>query len=145
MSTEKMNSFHRLYAPNSPHTIAKIPRDCKSCHSNPVALGYGMGELRYNVSKNSGNWSFIAAYDLNPNDDLPEDAWIPFMEEQTPRVYSTRTDFRPFTVKEQKQLLLVGACLECHAEDSTVMKRSLEFGLDSLLLNLSEECILPMK
>ncbi|GAH06084.1 unnamed protein product, partial [marine sediment metagenome] len=117
-NSDKENSFHRLYAPNSPHTISKASRNCKSCHSNPVALGYGMGKLTYDISKDHGEWKFTADYDLNQNDDLPEDAWIPFLEKSRAEINSTRTDFRPFTVKEQKRLLLVGACLECHSENS---------------------------
>ena len=139
------NSFHRLYAPNSPHTITKKSRDCKSCHSDPAAIGYGAGKLKYDTSKGYGEWLFTADYDLNPNDKLPEDAWIPFLEKQTAKVFSTRTDFRPFTIKEQKRILLVGACFQCHKEDSNIMKQSLEFGLDPLLLKLSDECILPKK
>jgi len=140
---EDKTSFHRLYAPNSPHTIAKKSRDCKSCHSDPAAIGYGNGTLKYDVSKGYGEWLFSADYDLNPNDNLPEDAWIPFLKQQKAKVFSTRTDFRPFTIKEQKRILLVGACLQCHKEDSNIMKQSLESGLDPLLSKLSKECILP--
>ena len=141
--SEKENSFHRLYAPNSPHTISKVSRNCKSCHSNPVALGYGMGKLTYDISKGYGEWEFTAEYDLNPNDDLPEDAWIPFLEKQTAKTFSTRTNFRPFSLREQKQLLMVGACLECHKDESSVMKQSLELGLAPLLMDLSKNCVLP--
>ena len=137
------NSFHRLYSPNSPHTISKNARDCKSCHSNPTAIGYGNGSLTYETSKGYGEWQFTPEYDLNPNDSLPEDAWIPFLEKQNAKIFSTRTDFRPFSIEEQQKLLLVGACLECHQEDSNIIKQSLEVGLAPLLLQLSEECILP--
>jgi len=144
-SNEKQNktSFQRLYAPNSPHTIVKNSRNCKSCHANPVAIGYGKGTLKYNTSQGNGEWLFTPEYDLNINDSLPEDAWIPFLEKQTARIFSTRTDFRPFTVKEQKKILLVGACLQCHNEKSKVMQQTLDVGLDPLLLKLSEGCILP--
>ena len=141
--SEKGSSFHRLYAPNSPHTISRASRDCKSCHSNPGALGYGMGKLSYDISMGYGEWKFTADYELNPNDNLPEDAWIPFLEKQTAKIYSTRTNFRPFTVKEQKQILMVGACLECHKDESNIMKRSLELGLAPLMLYLSKDCVLP--
>ncbi len=136
-------SFHRLYAPNSPHTITKKTRDCNSCHSNPTAIGYGDGKLRYDTSKGHGEWKFTAAFELNPNDKLPEDAWIPFLKPQKAKVFSTRTDFRPFTLKEQKRILLVGACLQCHKEDSAIMQQTLSFGLDPQLLKLSKDCILP--
>ena len=136
-------SFHRLYAPNSPHTISKIIRDCKSCHSDPAAIGYGKGDLTYETANGYGEWLFSPEYELNPNDNLPEDAWIPFLEDQQAKIFSTRTDFRPFTIKEQQKILLVGACLQCHAEDSTIMQQSIEIGIDPLLSQLSNECILP--
>ena len=47
--------FKRLFAPTFSHTINKDGRSCKSCHNNPLALGYGKGKLTY--SKN-GKWSF---------------------------------------------------------------------------------------
>ena len=140
---KKGTSFHRLYAPNSPHTISKTARDCKSCHSSPVALGYGEGSLVYNTTNGYGEWLFSPEYDLNPNDNLPEDAWIPFLEKQKAKVFSTRTDFRPFTITEQKRILLVGACLQCHKDNSKIMKKTIEFGLDPLLLKISKACILP--
>jgi nitrate/TMAO reductase-like tetraheme cytochrome c subunit len=51
--------FKRLFAPTFAHTINKNGRSCKSCHNNPLALGYGKGKLSYNVnnkiySKSSG-------------------------------------------------------------------------------------------
>ena len=135
-------SFHRLYAPNSPHTTSTKVRDCKSCHLNSEALGYGNGELTFNIK--TAKWQFIAEYALNENDSLPEDAWIPFLKEVNPdTVNSTRLDFRPFNVEEQKQLLLVGACLQCHKPDSKIMQQSLINGIQPLLKNLDERCVVP--
>lgn len=142
-NTDKGTTFHRLYAPNSPHTIGKKTRNCKSCHTNPAAIGYGKGELIYKVESNVGKWSFVPSYELNPNDQLPEDSWIPFVKEQNAKVYSTRTDFRPFNIKEQQRILLVGACLQCHKEDSKIMKQTLQLGLNPVLNKISEHCILP--
>jgi len=137
-------SFHRLYAPNSPHTTTSKVRDCKSCHSNSATLGYGMGELKYEISNGVGEWVFNPDYALNPNDNLPEDAWVPFLEDVDEKIVnSTRLDFRPFNVQEQQQLLLVGACLECHKEDSKIMQQSLVDGIKPLLKKLDESCILP--
>lgn len=137
-------SFHRLYAPNSPHTTTSKVRDCKSCHTNPATLGYGNGTLIFEITKGEGVWKFTPEYALNEHDNLPEDAWIPFLKEvEEGVVNSTRTDFRPFTVKEQQQLLLVGACLQCHKEDSKVMKESLIVGIEPLLKKLDKNCILP--
>ncbi len=137
-------SFHRLYAPNSPHTTTKSVRDCKSCHSNPATLGYGNGELIYSIENGKGIWTFSAEYSLNPNDNLPEDAWIPFLKPTKKGVVnSTRLDFRPFSVEEQQQLLLIGACLECHKDESKIMQQSLIEGIDPLLKRLDKNCILP--
>ena len=137
-------SFHRLYAPNSPHTTTKQVRDCKSCHSNSAALGYGMGSLVYEIKNNKGSWVFTPEYALNSHDDLPEDAWIPFLKETDKNVVnSTRTNFRPFNVEEQKQMLLVGACLQCHKDNSKVMRQTLELGLQPVLKKVTKECILP--
>ncbi|MFK5958564.1 MAG: hypothetical protein QM495_06790 [Lutibacter sp.] len=137
-------SFHRLYAPNSPHTTTSKVRNCKSCHSNSATLGFGKGELKYQINNGEGKWFFTSDYALNPNDNLPEDAWIPFLGETAKGVVnSTRLDFRPFTVSEQKQLLTVGACLQCHKDDSKIMQQSLINGIQPLLNKLSKKCILP--
>ena len=137
-------SFHRLYAPNSPHTTTKEVRDCKSCHANPASIGYGNGSLTYEIKNNQGNWEFTPEYALNVNDNLPEDAWIPFLKpEPKSLVKSTRTDFRPFNVEEQKRILLVGACLQCHKDNSKEMKQTLNLGLKMVLKRLSKSCVLP--
>ncbi len=137
-------SFHRLYAPNSPHTTTKEVRDCKSCHTNPVALGYGMGKLTYSIKNGKGTWLFTPDYEANPHDNLPEDAWVGFLNEKNQnKTNSTRTDFRPFSVKEQKEILLVGACLQCHKEDSEIMQESLVHGIQPLLKKLDKQCVLP--
>ena len=133
-------SFHRLYAPNSPHTTVKQVRDCKSCHANPESLGYGNGTLEFADKK----WNFSPEYALNKNDNLPEDAWIPFLENVgIDVVNSTRTDFRPFNVNEQKTMLTVGACLQCHDDNSKVMQESLLKGLEPLLKDMRKDCINP--
>ncbi|GAA4951422.1 selenite/tellurite reduction operon c-type cytochrome ExtM [Algibacter agarivorans] len=137
-------SFHRLYAPNSPHTTTKAVRDCKSCHANAATLGYGNGTLVYDINNHKGKWIFTPEYALNVYDNLPEDAWIPFLKKvDKGDVSSTRADFRPFNVEEQKKLLFVGACLQCHDDNSNVMRQTLDLGLKFLLQNLSDSCVLP--
>ncbi|ULC58481.1 hypothetical protein MBM09_11175 [Flaviramulus sp. BrNp1-15] len=141
---DKNISFHRLYAPNSPHTTTKAVRDCKSCHANSAALGYGNGSLVYKINNKKGRWVFTPEYELNTYDNLPEDAWIPFLEKVDDTVInSTRHDFRPFNVEEQKKLLFVGACLQCHNDNSKVMRQTLDVGLKTTLKNLNEACVLP--
>ena len=60
--------FKRLFAPTFSHTINKEGRSCKSCHNNPLALGYGKGKLSYTKKQTqfrkgtgfveTGKWSF---------------------------------------------------------------------------------------
>jgi hypothetical protein len=109
------SQFHRLFAPASPHTTVAQSRDCRSCHASPAALGYGRGQLKYEVKGAAGRWIFTPKYPRSPQDGLPMDAWIGFLQE--PGVgTTTRKDARPFSLQEQRNILLVGACLECHNE-----------------------------
>jgi hypothetical protein len=107
--------FRRLFAPVSAHTIATKGRDCRSCHANPAALGYGRGQLKYAVSGPTASWQFTPAYSRRHEDGLPADAWIGFLAGPKPDT-TTRTTARPFNLEEQKTILLVGACLQCHNE-----------------------------
>jgi hypothetical protein len=136
----KGKSFHRLYAPASGHTTQREGRSCKSCHNDPLAIGYGRGELIFKVSGNSGSWIFEPRFALNPNDNLPEDAWTGFLQEPKPP-FATRDWLRPFTVAEQKRILQVGSCLSCHDEKSKVMDRALE-KYEQTLAGRSKKCAL---
>lgn len=107
--------FLRLFAPVSAHTTATRARDCRSCHANPAALGYGRGQLKYVVSGSTASWQFTPAYARSREDGLPADAWIGFLVEPNPDT-TTRKTARPFNLEEQKRILLVGACLQCHNE-----------------------------
>ena len=134
-------SFHRLYAPASGHTTQREGRSCKSCHNNPLALGFGRGELRYEVSGSSGKWKFEPRFALNRIDSLPEDAWTGFLKEAvTPN--STRSDLRPFSVKEQERILEVGSCLTCHEGGSKVMVRAM-IDFEKMLAERSRRCASP--
>lgn len=133
--------FHRLYAPSAPHTTSAKGRSCKSCHNNPVALGFGDGILSYNISDGKGNWKFDPRYKNDTNDNLPADAWTGFLQTRGNNV-STRTNVFPFTDQQQQKILTVGACLICHDENSVLMKRSLnEF--EVLLKTRDKKCVLP--
>ncbi len=48
-STGRNIIFHRLFAPASPHTTSAKGRSCKSCHNDPLAIGYGRGSLTYEI------------------------------------------------------------------------------------------------
>ena len=109
------NEFRRLFAPASSHTIGARARDCRSCHANPAALGYGRGRLTYVVKDGAGAWEFTPAFERLRQDGLPQDAWIGFLHEP-PAGSTTRNGARPLTLQEQQGILLVGACLHCHSE-----------------------------
>ncbi len=133
--------FHRLYAPAAPHTTSAKGRSCVSCHNSSLALGYGEGELRYEIKDGKGTWKFKALYQKDPNDGLPADAWVDFMQTRDGKV-STRSNVFPFGVDQQQRILTVGACLTCHDENSDVMQKSLNH-FDNLLKKRSKKCILP--
>jgi hypothetical protein len=133
--------FKRLFAPTFSHTINKKGRNCKSCHNNSLALGYGKGELKYLLNKKNGEWNFRPQFSILSQDNLPEDAWIGFLQSGDNST-TTRTNTKPFTIEEQKRILFVGACLTCHNEKSKVMKESL-YDFEKLLKRISNKCILP--
>jgi hypothetical protein len=131
--------FRRLFAPTFSHTITKESRSCESCHNNPLAIGYGRGELKYVKEGKQGKWIFTAKYPKLKYDSLPEDAWIGFLQEPNKNL-ATRTNVRPFSIEEQKAILTVGACLTCHKPDSKPLKLYLDSGR---MPNVSSQCILP--
>lgn len=131
--------FKRLFAPTFSHTINKQGRNCESCHNNPVTLGYGKGEL---VLSTKGKWIFEPYFPNHKEDNLPLDAWIGFLETRDASS-TTRTNTRPFSLKEQKRILLVGACLTCHEAQSEVMKKSL-IDFEIIFYERSPKCILPI-
>lgn len=130
--------FKRLFAPTFSHTINKQGRSCKSCHNIPQALGYGKGKLDFTKK---GKWIFTQQFSNHKEDNLPKDVWIGFLKTRD-ETSTTRTYTRPFTVEEQKRILLVGACLTCHDENSNVMKNSLA-DFEKVLENLSKQCVIP--
>jgi hypothetical protein len=130
--------FHRLYAPSSAHTTQREGRTCKSCHNDPLAIGYGRGKLSYSVD---GKWTFDPLYQNSKYDGLPEDSWTGFLQERRDQA-STRIGMRPFNLSEQKRILTAGACLTCHDAASGVMKRSL-VDFDKVISERSKRCVLP--
>ncbi len=133
--------FQRLFAPSSPHTSITESRDCRSCHNNPEAIGYGKGDLVLNVE--AGRWIFDSKYAMNMHDKLPEDAWVGFLDDRKGEKVSTRSDVFPFSVEQQKAILTVGACLTCHEQDSDLMKASL-YNFDSIVSQRKPVCIVPV-
>jgi hypothetical protein len=137
---EEVASFHRLYAPTAAHTIQPIGRSCQSCHNNPLAIGYGRGDLDFDP--NRGRWTFTPEYAASPEDGLPQDAWIGFLEEtEGPR--STRTYTRPFNVEEQIRILTVGACLTCHKDTEQLMQDAI-LDFKQIYQRRSAACVVPV-
>jgi len=134
--------FRRLYSRIFAHTVRREARSCESCHRDPVALGYGSGALRFEKAGANGRWRFVPRQKPSPHDGLPADAWIGYLQTRDGMV-STRDDVRPFSVAEQKRVLRVGACLTCHAGDSTVMKQAIA-DFDGVLERRSRRCALPV-
>lgn len=149
--------FRRLYARIEPHTTRLQARSCRSCHNDPVAIGYGRGDLRFEPLPGAGRgrWRFSPAADRLPQDGLPADAWIPFLgtrgseagrlrsQALSPDAVSTRDDVRPFSVEEQRRILTVGACLTCHDGDSPVMRDSVT-RFASVLARRRPVCLRPV-
>ena len=135
---DEPNIFHRLFAPTIAHTTSAKGLDCKACHNNPLAIGYGRGKLTFNKD---GKWSFQNDFTLDEHDNLPQDAWIGFLNKN--QGSATRVGSRPFTIEEQKKILTVGACLTCHDDNSKIMIKSLS-DFDGLLKQVSKECVLPV-
>lgn len=133
--------FRRWYAPAAPHTSTSKVRNCKSCHSNSYALGLGEGSLDYKVHNSEAKWRFNPSNEVLAFDSLPQDAWTGFLKTRQ-GMASGRKNVAPFNAELQKKVLLVGACLNCHSEDSEIMKRSLN-NFDALLKQVSRHCILP--
>lgn len=133
--------FRRLFAPTSAHTIGAKARDCRSCHNNPAALGYGRGQLKYVVTGGSAKWQFTPQYAAAPEDGLPQDAWIGFLREPHGNL-TTRKGARPFTLDEQRRILMVGACLACHDEKQPRIAKVLN-DFDHYRRALSPRCIVP--
>lgn len=133
-------AFYRLFAPAVPHTVMAKGRSCTACHNNPLALGYGRGELIFIAAES--RWQFIPEYENLPADGLPADAWIGFLQEPGAAT-STRSNFRPFTIAEQQRILTVGTCLTCHAGESSVMQKSLSENFAEYLQQLSSRCQVP--
>ncbi|HMK66097.1 MAG TPA: hypothetical protein VK564_09900, partial [Thermodesulfobacteriota bacterium] len=137
----KGDLFKRLFSPTSSHTIVKKPRSCRSCHNNPAALGYGRGELTYEIKGGIGKWHFNPKYETRKEDGLPEDAWIGFLKNGS-SANTTRSNIRSFNTEEQKKILLVGSCFQCHPEGDRKLRNAFS-GQTKLSQVISKQCVLP--
>ncbi|MCP4656085.1 MAG: hypothetical protein GY856_11785, partial [bacterium] len=133
-------SFHRLFAPTAAHTTVKAGRSCAACHSDPLALGIGRGELVFRPTDAVPRWTFESTYGAL-RDGLPADAWTP-LDGLRDGPVATRTQVRPFTAEEQERILRVGACLICH-EPSAPASEGIYRDFARALDNLRAPCRVP--
>lgn len=116
--------FQRLFAPIFAHTIRRAPRPCESCHGDPLALGYGAGRLSFVRAGSHQTVSFEPDDTRRLEDGLPPDAWIGFLRTRGSES-TTRDDSRPLSVEEQRRILTVGGCLQCHPGTDPMWTRAL--------------------
>jgi hypothetical protein len=75
---------------------------------------------------------------------LPQDAWIGFMQDtNAKKTYSSHDYFKPLDLKEQKRMLQVGACLQCHGKDVQFVNRMVDGDYQKMLQNKKSSCIIP--
>lgn len=127
-------AFVRLFAPIAAHTVQRASRSCTSCHADPVAIGFGQGTLRFEIDPapqgvgatgKTGHWYFLPKQAVRPEDGLPDDGWVSFLQEGRGGA-SSHAGARGFNLAEQRRILTVGACLACHDEQSVVTRASLQ-------------------
>lgn len=116
--------FQRLYAPIAAHTVRREARSCESCHADPLALGWGRGTLVFQRTGASWTPRFTPRFPPRAEDGLPQDAWLGVFARRGAEA-TTRTTTRPMSPDEQRRVVGVGACLRCHAPESTVMRRAI--------------------
>ena len=115
-------------APLFPHTTQRKARSCESCHNNPKAMGFGIGEgkLYFDPSKDvvmdlrdASGHVLPAQVDTHFNaiDNLNID-WSRFLDERGRALQTVGHHFsgsRPFSMAELAKLDRRGVCLSCHA------------------------------
>lgn len=111
-----------LFAPVFSHRITGKVRTCNSCHNDPHALGYGAGELKIKEDSIDFESSYETATGT-VDEPKPLDAWIiPFKNYKKDMPLTTRSEGRPFTPEEQRKIIRVGYCLQCHEGSSPIFK-----------------------
>jgi hypothetical protein len=134
-------NFFRLFSPVSAHTTSSKSRDCLSCHFNPEALGYGKGVFTIESKNTYKKIQFIPDYENYKYDGLPQDAWIGFLSDLSPKKrYSGHDNFLPLNLKLQKSILEVGTCIKCHKNDKELNDIMLSGGFQSLKKNMKNVC-----
>jgi hypothetical protein len=103
-------------APIQPHSISRQARSCESCHTNPKALGYGIGGGRFQTGYSQvivEDLIDAATGEIIPGRIQIQIEAIPDLEKlQT--VGSHWPLSRPLNNEERNRIERIGACLGCH-------------------------------
>ena len=116
-------------SPVQPHTISKAGRECESCHTNPVSMGYGIdaGKTFADPSKQyyvdlmdaDGNVLTKRAHEqINAIPNLKMD-WSRFVDEDGKQLQTVGHHFqgsRPLNNEERAALDRRGVCMSCHID-----------------------------
>lgn len=114
-------------SPVQPHTIQKEARKCESCHTNPVAMGYGIEEGKlyadpskpYIVELMTADGKVIPKIyktQINSIPNLKYD-WSRFVTEKGQQLQTVGHHYsgsRPLNNEERAKLDRRGICLSCH-------------------------------
>ena len=114
-------------SPVQPHTIQKEARKCESCHTNPVAMGYGIEEGKlyadpskpYIVELMTADGKVIPKIyktQINSIPNLKYD-WSRFVSEKGQQLQTVGHHYsgsRPLNNEERAKLDRRGICLSCH-------------------------------
>ncbi len=117
-------------APAQPHTVGREARKCESCHSDPKALGYGIGGGKFLLGYDEGFVIDLRDADGNviPTNyqtqipavpDLPMDLTQivdPVTGEQLQTVGSHWPASGPLTADQRERMERTGVCMGCHVE-----------------------------
>ncbi len=115
-------------APAQPHTVGREARKCESCHSDPKALGYGIGGGKFMQGYDEGFVIDLRDADGNviPSNyqtqiaaipDLPMDLTQivdPETGEQMQTVGSHWPGSGPLTADQRERMERTGVCMGCH-------------------------------
>ncbi len=95
----------RLVSTFDPHTTVKAARDCASCHRSARALGLGSGQLELSAA----GPRFTPE---RPVQGVAHDGWTALFPKRPAQ--GTSAGARGLDAAEQRRVLQVGACSECH-------------------------------
>jgi hypothetical protein len=116
-------------APAAPHTTARKPRTCASCHTSSKALGYGTHDGRYMKAYTQGVYVDVATADgeivsknakfqISPISDLPMDLdqVVTRDDKQLQTVGHHWPLSGPLPRETRDRMEQVGTCIVCHRE-----------------------------